>query len=63
MTVENLREVEIILTEAPIVKKEVPSNAVKIRKKKYTARFGDRAVPREQRVNKAAVMRQIWRGN
>jgi hypothetical protein len=44
---------------APMVKKDVPSKAVKMRKMKYAARFGESPVPREQPRNSAAVTRHI----
>ena len=44
---------------APIVKKEVPSNAVRIRKMKYAGRLGESAVPREQPRKSVAVTRHI----
>jgi len=42
------------------MRKEVPSKAVRMRKTKKAARFGARAVPREQRVKRKAVEMQIW---
>jgi hypothetical protein len=47
------------IQDAPMLRKEVPSNAVRIRKTKYEVKLGDKAVPREQPRNKRAVMRQI----
>jgi hypothetical protein len=44
---------------APIVRKEVPSKAVRMRKMKYDIRFGESAVPREHARNKVAVIMQI----
>jgi hypothetical protein len=44
---------------APRVRKAVPSKAVRIRKMKYEARFGESAVPREQQQKRKAVIRQI----
>lgn len=46
--------------EAPIVRKEVPSKAVRIRKMKYDTKFGESAVPREQPQNNTAVIKQIY---
>jgi hypothetical protein len=48
------------IQDAPIVRKDVPSNAVRIRKMKYDGRFGDNAVPREHPKKRKAVIRQIW---
>jgi hypothetical protein len=42
-----------------MVRKDVPSKAVRIRKTKYEARFGDSAVPREQPRKRKAVIIQI----
>jgi hypothetical protein len=47
------------IQDAPIVRKDVPSNAVRIRNMKKAARLGDRAVPREQPKNRKAVMMHI----
>jgi hypothetical protein len=47
------------IQEAPIVRKAVPSNAVRIRKMKYDTRFGERAVPSEQPINSIAVIKQV----
>jgi hypothetical protein len=44
-----------------MVRKEVPSKAVRMRNMKKAGRLGDNAVPREQPRNRKAVMRHIWR--
>lgn len=46
--------------EAPIVRNEVPSKAVRIRKIKYDTKFGESAVPSEQPQNSTAVIKQIY---
>jgi len=45
--------------EAPTVKNEVPSNAVRMRKTKKAGRFGANAVPMEQAVKRNAETRHI----
>ena len=47
------------MQDAPMLRNDVPWNAVKIRKTKYDARFGESAVPREQPQKRAAVTTQI----
>lgn len=44
----------------PMVRKAVPSKAVRMRKIKYATRFGERAVPSEQAVKRKAVTRHIY---
>jgi hypothetical protein len=43
-----------------MVKKDVPSKAVRMRNTKKAGRLGDRAVPTEQPRNRKAVVRHIW---
>jgi len=49
------------MTEAPTMRKLVPSKADRQRKMKNAARLGDRAVPRLQQKKRNAVMMQIQR--
>jgi hypothetical protein len=44
---------------APMVRKEVPWKAVRMRKMKNAGRLGARAVPMEQAVKRVDVMRDI----
>jgi hypothetical protein len=48
------------IQEAPMVRKDVPSKAVRMRKMKYAGRFGAKAVPREHPRKRAAVTRHIY---
>lgn len=48
------------IQDAPMVKKDVPSKAVRTRNTKKAERLGDRAVPIEQPRNRKAVVRHIW---
>lgn len=44
----------------PTSRNAVPSNAVRMRKTKKAARFGERAVPMLQQKNSRAVVHEIW---
>jgi formiminotetrahydrofolate cyclodeaminase len=48
------------ITAAPMIRKDVPSKAVRMRKMKKAGRFGARAVPMEQQVKRKAVMMETW---